>query len=242
MSDETKRRQTGDNRLLAALPRDERERFLPRLERVSLIQGEPLFEAGALIEYVYFPRSGLFSMLIAMEDGAAIEVGTVGNEGLIGLPVFLGAERSPTKVFCQIAGEADRMTTRAFKEAIGRGETLAALTLRYTQAVLSQISQSAACNHLHLVEQRMARWLLMAQDRVEGHEVPLTQEFLAQMLGVRRPSVSVVAARLQDAGLIHYHRGLITVLDRTRLEAVSCECYRTVKNEYDRLLGGGPTV
>lgn len=240
MTDETQRQRPGGNRLLAALPVDEYERVLPRLERVSLGQAEPLFEPWARIEHVYFPLSGVFSMVVTMADGSAVEVATIGSEGMAGLPVFLGAEHGPTKVFCQIPGEAVRMQAGAFKEEIGRHGALTDLALRYTQAVLNQVSQSAACNHLHSVEQRMGRWLLMAHDRVGADEFPLTQQFLAEMLGVRRPSVSVVAAKLQDAGLIRYHWGRITVLDRTGLEAASCECYRAVKDEFDRLLPGGP--
>src|SRR5215218_1476087 len=173
MTDETKRRPPDENRLLAALPGGEYERLRPRLERVSLGQGEPLFEPGARIEHVYFPRSGVFSMLIAMADGSAVEVGTVGNEGLVGLPVFLGAERSPTKVFCQVPSESGRIEAAAFREEVGRGQALAGLALRYTQAVLIQVSQTAACNHLHSVRQRLGRWLLMAHDRVQADEFPM---------------------------------------------------------------------
>jgi CRP-like cAMP-binding protein len=242
MPDEMKGRRPGENRLLAALPVHEQERLLTRWERVSLAMAEPLIEPGARIEHVYFPLSGMYSMVVTMEDGSAVEVSTVGHEGLIGLPIFLGAECSPTKVFCQIPGEVLRMGVEVFREEVGRGGALAILILRYTQAALNQIAQSAACNRLHSVEQRMGRWLLMAHDRVEADEFPLTQQFLSEMLGVRRPSVSAGAAKLQGAGLIRYHRGRITVLERAGLEAASCECYRVVKREYDRLLGEGPAA
>ena len=242
MSAETTKQRPDENRLLAALPAPEAERLRPRLERVSLGLAEPLYEAGARIERVYFPLGGMFSLLITMADGSAVEVGTVGNEGLIGLPVFLGSERSPTAVICQVPGEACRMAAEAFREEVGRGGALAGLILHYTQAVLNQISQSVACNLLHSVEQRLGRWLLMSHDRAGADEFPMTHQFLAEMLGVRRPSVSVTAAKLQEAGLIGYHRGRIAVLDREGLEAASCECYRVVRDEFDRLRGGGPDV
>jgi CRP-like cAMP-binding protein len=172
-----------------------------------------------------------------MRDGLAVEVGTIGNEGMVGTPVLLGADLSPTRAFAQVPGEALRMRTVLFKEEMQNGGPLPDLVRRYTQAMVNQISQSVACNHLHSVGQRMCRWLLMTHDWVGADEFPLTHEFLAQMLGVRRPSVSVVAGILQKAGLIRYHRGRITVLDRKGLEAASCECYEVVRKESDRLLG-----
>jgi CRP-like cAMP-binding protein len=228
---------SGENRLLAALPEQEYERLLPRLETVPTGLKETLLEPGRPIPYVYFPRCGVFSVLITMEDGHAIEVGTVGHEGMVGLPVFLGADRSPAKVFCQVVGEADRMEAGAFREEAGWGGALHDLMRRYTQAVLNQIAQSVACNHLHSVEERMCRWLLMTHDRVGGDEFPMTHEFLSQMLGVRRASVTIVAGIFQKAGLIAYHRGTISILDRAGLEAASCECYHVVRREFDRLLG-----
>ncbi len=230
-----------ENRLLAALHADDRDRLMRRSERVSFGQGDPVYEPGAPIDHVYFPRTGVFSMLIAMRDGSSVEVGTVGNEGMVGLPAFLGAASSPARVFCQVPGESVRLPSDALWEDSGRGGPLSDLLRRYTQAVLDQISQSAACNHLHSLGQRLARWLLMTQDRAGSGDLPLTQDFLAQMLGVRRSSVSEVASSLQQAGLIRYHRGRVTVVDRPGLEVASCECYRVVRDEYDRLLGPAGT-
>lgn len=227
----------GENRLLAALPDAVLDRLRPRLEETALGLKQVLYEADRPIEHVYFPRTGVVSLVIAMADGLMVEVGTVGNEGMVGTPVFLGAEKSPTKAFAQVPGEALRMRAEDFREEIGSGGPLPDLIRRYTQAMVNQISQSVACNHLHSVQERMCRWLLMTHDRVGADEFSLTQEFLAEMLGVRRPSVTVVAGILQQAGLIRYHRGRVTVLDRAGLEAASCECYRVVRREYDRLLG-----
>lgn len=227
----------GENRLLASLPRAEQNRLHSRLEQVSLGMKEVLYEADRQIPYVFFPLNGVMSLVISMQDGRAVEVATIGNEGMVGTPVFLGADRSPTKAFAQVPGDALRMRTEWFKDEIENGGPLFVLVRQYTQAMINQISQSVACNHLHSVELRMSRWLLITHDRVGTDEFPLTHEFLAQMLGVRRPSVSVVAGILQKAGLISYHRGRITILDRKGLEAASCECYEVVREEYDRLLG-----
>lgn len=180
------------------------------------------------------------SLVIEMQNGGTVEVGTVGNEGMVGTPVFLGAERSPTKAFCQVPGECSRMPTAAFKKELAEADgILRQLISRYAQAMINQISQSVACNHLHSVEERTCRWLLMTHDRVGSDDFLLTQEFLAQMLGVRRSSVTVAAGLLEKAGLITYKRGRITVLDRERLEQASCECYQVVRREYDRLLMKG---
>lgn len=227
----------GENRLLALLPAAERERLLRRLERVSVGIKEVLYEAGKPIPHVFFPLNGVMSLVITMSDGPSVEVATIGNEGLVGTPVFLGADISPTKAFAQVPGDALRMRAEWFKGEMKNGGRLPVLIQRYTQTMINQISQSVGCNHLHSVEQRMCRWLLITHDRVGTDEFPLTHEFLAQMLCVRRPSVSVVAGILQKAGLISYHRGRITILDRKRLEATSCECYEVVRREYDRLLG-----
>jgi CRP-like cAMP-binding protein len=227
----------GENRLLALLTRAERDRLHSRLEKVSLGLREVLYEAEKPISHVFFPLNGVMSLVITLSDGASVEVATVGNEGMVGTPILLGADVSPTKAFAQVPGEALRMRVEYFKEEMANGSPLNDRVRRYTQAMVNQISQSVACNHLHSVEQRMCRWLLITHDRVAADEFPLTHEFLAQMLGVRRPSVSVVAGILQKAGLISYHRGRITVLDRKGLEATSCECYEVVSKEYDRLLG-----
>jgi CRP-like cAMP-binding protein len=227
-----------ENRLLAILPRQERERLAPHLRTVSLALKTVLYEADEPITYVYFPRRGLaVSAIVFMENGSASEVGTVGFEGMAGLPVFLGADTSTCQAIIQVPGEALRMRASTFREEIGRLESLVELLQRYTQAYMGQIMQSAACNDLHTVEERMCRWLLMTHDRVESDVLPLTQEFLAVMLGVRRPSVTVVAGVLQRSGLIRYQRGKITVLDRAGLEKASCECYHTVRKQFTRLLG-----
>jgi CRP-like cAMP-binding protein len=226
----------GENRLLVALPRDEYDRLRPRVEKVSLPLRDILYEANGYIAHVFFPLHGVVSLVI-MDGGFTLEVGVIGNEGLVGTPVFLGSDRSPTRAIAQIPGEALRMEATVFQKEMRRGGPLYGLIQRYTQTMINQISQSIVCNHRHSVEKRMCRWLLMSHDRVGADEFPLTHEFLAQMLGVRRPSVTAVAGTLQKAGLISYHRGRITVLDRQRLEAASCECYDVVAKELDRLLG-----
>lgn len=197
----------GENRLLAALPRKEYDRLRPDLDEVSLGLKDVLYEAEKPITHVYFPLNGVMSLVIEMSDGQTVEVGTIGNEGMVGTPVFLGADKSPTKAFAQVPGKALRMKAGTFKEEMKNGGPLHGLIQRYTQAMVNQISQSVACNHLHSLEQRMCRWLLMTHDRVDSDEFPLTQEFLAQMLGVRRPSVTVVAGILQKSGLIQYRGG-----------------------------------
>src|SRR5262249_23637303 len=189
------------------------------------------------IEHVYFPLSGVMSLVVQMADNATVEVGTIGNEGMVGTPVLLGVDRSPTKAFCQVPGECLRMSIAEFKQEIEAEDgVFRRLLNRYAQALINQISQSVGCNHLHSVEERTCRWLLMTHDRVGKDEFLLTQEFLAQMLGVRRSSVTVAAGLLEKAGLITYKRGRIRVLDRERLEQASCECYRIVSREYERLL------
>jgi CRP-like cAMP-binding protein len=227
----------GRNRLLTALPRADHDRLRPELEHISSASKDIIYDVGQPIPHVYFPLSGMFSLLIVMADGSEVEVGMAGNEGMIGTPVFLGADRSPAKAVCQVPGGALRMKAEVFTGEVRRLGPLHDLMQRYTQAVVNQISQSVACNHRHSVEERLCRWLLMTHDRVGADEFPLTQEFLAQMLGVRRPSVTVVACSLQKDGLIQYHRGRMTVLNRKRLEEGACECYGVVKKEFDRLLG-----
>lgn len=229
---------TLENRLLAALPREEYERLVANMESISLNLKQDLYLPNKPIEHVYFVKSGVVSLLNIMEDGAAVEVATVGNEGMVGLPVFLGANSIPGRAFAQISGDAWKMRADVFKDKVTAGSQLHALLQRYTQALFNLIAQSSACNRLHSIEERMCRWMLMTQDRVGTNEFPLTQEFIAQMLGVRRPSVSVVAAILQKAGLISYSRGKMTILEREGLEAASCECYGVVKGEFERLVGG----
>jgi CRP-like cAMP-binding protein len=225
------------NRLIAKLPAEERERLATALDVVSLTVKQPIAEPRQPFSHVYFPLSGLISLVIELQDGDVVEVGTVGNEGMVGVPVLLGADESPTRVFAQIAGESARMKAGAFVEHLKSSPALAQLLQRYAQVMMNQISQTAACNHAHAIEQRMARWLLMTHDRIGENEFPLTQEFLAQMLGVRRPSVTVVAGMLQQAGFIRYSRGRMTIVNREALEAASCECYRIVRQETERLLG-----
>jgi CRP-like cAMP-binding protein len=227
----------GKNRLLAALPRDEYDRLHPNLVKVSLPLKEILYEANGPIAHVFFPLNGVVSLVIIMEGGFTLEVGTIGNEGMVGTPVFLGSESSPTRAISQVPGAALRMEAKVFQEEMKRAGPLNGLVQRYTQAMINQISQSTVCNHRHSVQKRMCRWLLMSHDRVGTDEFQLTQEFLSQMLGVRRPTVSAVAGSLQKEGLLTYHRGWLTILDRKGLEAASCECYQVVREELDRLLG-----
>ena len=224
------------NQLLSALPIEEYDRLLPYLEAVSLIPKQIIYAPNEPIEYVYFPNSGIISLVNLTEDGGTVEAATVGNEGMAGIPVLLGTDRMIGQAMSQVAGDAVRMRADVFKRLVTPGSTLYNLLLRYTQALINLISQSVACNRLHSVEERCCRWLLLCQDRVHSNEFHLTQEFLAQMLGVRRASVSVVAAILQKAGLICYSRGKIMIRDRIGLESASCECYRIVKDEFDRLL------
>jgi CRP-like cAMP-binding protein len=225
------------NRLLAALAPEERTALVPHLEPVSLAIGEVLAEPGVPLAHVYFPETAILSVINRMADGAAVEVGTVGNEGLVGLAALLGAEASESQTLAQIPGTALRLPAALLAAEAAARPALRRLLDRYTQAYITQVSQGAACNRLHGIEARCARWLLMTHDRVGGADAfPLTQEFLAIMLGVRRAGVSVAAGALQDAGLIRYRRGGIRVLDREGLEAAACECYGVVRRQFDRLL------
>ena len=228
----------GQNRLLSSLSRDVQIRLLPRMEKVSLAVRQPLFEADAPIVHVYFPLSGAMSLLIGLAGGEAVEIATVGNEGMLGAPVFLGAERGAMKAVCQVAGQALKMRSETFRHSLDEHPDLADLVRRYTHCMLNQVAQTTACNQVHSVQQRMCRWLLMTHDRVGADEFQLTQELLAQMLGVRRPSVTVAAGGLQRAGLIDYTRGRIRIADRAKLEAAACGCYDTVRQDFDRLLAG----
>ncbi|HEX2829818.1 MAG TPA: Crp/Fnr family transcriptional regulator [Burkholderiales bacterium] len=226
----------GENHLLSLLPEDDRRRVLDAMERVETRHGETLFRQHEPIAAVDFPLQGVLSVVVVMEDGGVAEVGTVGNEGMAGVPLAMGTEHSPAQAFYQVPGSAYRMPAQAFRAEIEKGGAFAALMRLYAQAFLSQVSQSAACNRLHSVQQRLCRWILMSHDRAGGDRIALTQEFLAQMLGVRRATVSVAAGELQKAGLIRYNRGVINVLDRERLEQSSCECYAVVRREFERLL------
>jgi CRP-like cAMP-binding protein len=223
----------GKNRLLAALPSEVKARLEPNLERVPLPFKEVLYESREVIEYLYFPINGVVSLLTIVEERTLAEVGLVGNEGMVGLSVFLGIEATSFKAIVQVPGEAMRMKADVFKDLVNSDSPLYSLLLRYTHALMFQISQSAACNPHHSVEERCCRWLLMTRARVQSDQFPITHEFLSQMLGVRRASITVVAGMLQKAGLIHYSRGQMTILDSPGLEAVSCQCYQLVKQEED---------
>lgn len=225
------------NKILAALPSEEYDRLLPRLTPVPLPLGESLYETEDRIKYVYFVNTGIVSLVTHLKEGSGVEVGLVGNEGMVGLSIALGDDVSPSQAIVQIADGAMRMEAAALREELKGGGRLQPLLLRFTMAMLRQVSQSAACNRSHHVAERLARWLLTCYDRVEGDELRLTQEFIAEMLGTRRAGVSEAAGILQGAGLIRYTRGHITVTDREGLAEFSCECYGVVKAEYDRLLG-----
>lgn len=225
------------NRLLAALPKPTRRACVAACEPVELEQRRELVRPGEPISSVYFPLTAVCSLVIPMADGSAVECATVGNEGVVGLPVFLGAVSLPMKVFAQVPGAGLQMDVTTFRTFAAEVDgPFVAVLQRYTQTLITQLAQNVACNRLHNVEQRCARWLLMTADRVEKTQFALTQEFLAQMLGVRRATVTEVAGSLQAAGLIEYRRGVITIKDRAGLEAASCECYADVRREYDRLL------
>ncbi len=227
----------GENRVLTLLPRAERERILTRCERVAAEAKVILFRPNASIGHVYFPLSGMVSMVLSSRSGATVEVGTVGNEGMVGLPIYFGAKSSPTEGIWQVSGEALRMKAKDFVHELDRGGVLRSVLQRFSQTLMNQISQSILCTNLHRIDRRLARWLLMTHDRAGTDEFELTQQFVAQMLAVRRPSVTVAAGILQKAGLIRYTRGTLTVVDRGRLEASACECYGVVKKESERLLG-----
>lgn len=227
----------GENRLLQALPRREYQRLLPDLEPVSLAAGQSIYEPNQAIPHVYFVQSGVISLVSRMEDRTVVEVATVGNEGMVGLPVFLGSDTIPLQAFVQIPGAALRMRSGRLREEAGNGNGLTALLQRYTQTLFVQVAQGAACNRVHSIEERCARWLLTTHDRVGADQFPLTQQFLAQMLGVRRAVVNRAARALQQEGLIRYRRGTMTILDRAGLEAAACECYAIIREEYARLFG-----
>jgi CRP-like cAMP-binding protein len=225
------------NRILDALPRDEFEPLADALERVEMSLKDYVYRRDERIEFVHFPVECVISLIAPMDDGRSVEVATVGREGMAGLPVFLqAAYTSAHDSFCQIPGASLRMPAEAFVGVANNGGGLQVLLQRYTQALFSQVAQTSACNRLHSIEQRCARWLLLTHDRVRKDQFPLTQEFIAQMLGVQRSSVNGVAGTLQKDGVIRYTRGVITILDRPALEAGSCECYRVIAEEFARLI------
>jgi len=224
------------NRLLAALPDAEYQRLVPHLERVPLCVKQVLHKAGESIEYVYFPNRAIVSLISTPEEGSMVEVGLVGNEGIVGIPAVLGDNIATTSAMVQREDSGMRMEASLLKTEFGQGGVLQSLLLRYTQALYALASQNAACNRLHQLDERLARWLLLVCDRVGSNELLLTQQFISKMLGVRRAGVTEAANRLQLAGLIRYNRGRITILNRQKLEAASCSCYGIVKREYARLL------
>ena len=224
------------NRLLAALPKDEYRLLLPKLAPFTLVFGEVIYEPGDLIHNVYFPTSGIISLLAAVEDRATLEVGIVGREGMVGLPAFMGVKTSGNRAVVQGVGAALGMKANAFREMCDNGGSLPKLLRRYTHSRLTQIAQGAACNRFHPIDARLARWLLMTRDRMGTDEFQLTQEFLSNMLGVRREGVNKAAGALQQRHLISYSRGTLKTLNRKGLEAVACHCYGIFKEEYDTFL------
>jgi CRP-like cAMP-binding protein len=226
-----------DNYLLAALPAEVFDRLLPDLKPVTMPLGRVIYESGAQLEHVYFPTPGcIVSMLYVMEDGSSAEIAVVGDEGMVGIALFMGGGTTPSRALVQSAGQAFRLPGSALKNEFERHGELQHLLLRYTQALITQMSQTAVCNRHHSVEQQLCRWLLLSLDRLSTNELTMTQELIANMLGVRREGVTEAAGKLQAQDLISYSRGRITVLDRPGLEAQVCECYAVVKKEYDRLL------
>jgi CRP-like cAMP-binding protein len=224
------------NRLLASLPRDELGRWLPQLEPVEMPLGQVLYESGRTQSHVYFPTTAIVSLIFVMQDGASAEIAVVGNDGVVGIALFMGGESTPSRALVQSAGQGLRLPASAVKHEFEHSVAAMHLLLRYTQALITQMAQTAVCNRHHSVDQQLCRWLLLSLDRLQGSELVMTQELIANMLGVRREGVTEAALKLQQTGLIRYSRGRITVLDRPGLERRCCECYAVVKKEYDRLL------
>jgi CRP-like cAMP-binding protein len=226
------------NKLLAALPHDILGRLEPHLQLVPLKLGASVYEAGGRQSHVYFPIDCIVSLLYVMKDGASAEIAIVGNEGLVGISLFMGGETTPSRAVVQSGGRAYRLRAKMLKSEFQFGGPLQHLLLRYTQALITQMAQTAVCNRHHSIEQQLCRWLLLSVDRLPTNVLTMTQELIANMLGVRREGVTASAGKLQEAGLIHYSRGRITILDRPKLERRVCECYMVVKKEFDRLLPG----
>jgi len=224
------------SRLLDALPAGDLARLEPHLELIPMGLGDVLYEPGVRLRHVYFPTTSIVSLLYVMEDGASAEIAVVGNEGILGISLFMGGETTPSRAVVQSAGYGFRLKAQLLKDEFGRFGPMMHLLLRYTQALITQMSQTAVCNRHHSVDQQLCRWLLLSLDRLSSNELAMTQELIANMLGVRREGVTEAAGKLQDAGLIRYQRGKITVLDRPGVEARTCECYQVVKAEFDRLL------
>jgi CRP-like cAMP-binding protein len=228
------------NHLLAAMPAAEFERLSPHLELVELPLGEALYEPGGRLDHVYFPTTSIVSLLYVLENGASAEIAVVGNEGILGISLFMGGETTPSRAVVQSAGFGYRLRAPLLKEEFNRAGPVLRLLLRYTQALITQMTQTAVCNRHHSIEQQLCRWLLLSLDRLSSSSLTMTQELIANMLGVRREGVTVAARNLQRAGLIRYNRGRIDVLDRPGLETAVCECYAVVKAEFERLLSDIP--
>jgi len=230
------------NQLLAALKDDESRRWLPRLEAVDLPLGKVLYEPGVAMSHVYFPTTAIVSLLYVMENGASAEIAVVGHEGLVGISLFMGGGSTPSRAVVQSAGRGFRLSAQLVKDEFDRAGPVLHLLLRYTQALITQMAQTAVCNRHHSLDQQLCRWLLLSLDRLDGHDLVMTQSLIANMLGVRREGVTEAALALQKVGLIRYSRGRISVLDRDGLERRTCECYAVVKREYDRLLPSTPAA
>ena len=224
------------NQLLGVLPNDEWQRWMHDMDVVELSLGQVLYESGGTMQHVYFPISSIVSLLYVLENGASTEIAVVGFEGMVGISLFMGGDTTPSRAVVQSAGKSFRIPAHRIKDEFSRSAPVAHVLLRYTQALITQMTQTAVCNRHHTLERQLCRWLLLSLDRLHGNELIMTQELMANMLGVRREGVTEAAGRLQKTGLIQYARGRITVLDRAGLEAHSCECYAVVKKEYDRLL------
>ncbi|HEY6821566.1 MAG TPA: Crp/Fnr family transcriptional regulator [Burkholderiales bacterium] len=230
------------NHLLAALPAAEFDRLSPHLELVAMPLGEALYESGGKLEHVYFPTDSIVSLLYVLENGASAEIAVVGNEGILGISLFMGGETTPSRAVVQSAGYGYRLKAHLLKEEFNRAGPVLQLLLRYTQALITQMTQTAVCNRHHSIEQQLCRWLLLSLDRLSSDEITMTQELIANMLGVRREGVTEAAGNLQRSGIIRYSRGRIEVLDRPALEKAVCECYRVVRAEFDRLLSDIPRL
>ena len=227
------------NHLLASLPEDDFARIQSKLEPVSFKLGIPLYESGDRLEYAYFPTTAIVSMLYIMENGSTAEIGVVGNDGVLGMALFMGGDTTTSRAIIQSAGECFKMTAKDLKEEFARGGAFQNLLLRYIQALMTQISQTAVCNRLHSVEQQLCRWLLLSHDRLDSDKLVMTHDLISNMLGVRREGITRAAQKLSERGLIKNTRGTITLIDRQGLEGAVCECYQVVNDEYNRLLSRG---
>src|SRR6202451_1692535 len=230
------------NHLFASLPEAEWMRWSPLLEHVRMPLGEVIYESGVTLSYVYFPTTAIISLLYVMQNGASAEIAVVGNEGIVGISLFMGGQSTPSRAVVQSAGSGYRLKAQVMKAEFDKAGPVLQLLLRYTQALITQMAQTAVCNRHHSLDQQLCRWLLLSLDRLQGNELVMTQELIANMLGVRREGVTEGALKLQQAGLIRYARGHISVLDRDGLQKRSCECYAVVKKEYDRLLPRKPAA